>query len=232
MNKTTPPKSVSPLPFQTPGEETANSILHGIGALLAAGGLVLLVLKAGAVHGQAYLGGAVKDSGGFTFAAYIIFASAMTGMFLASTLYHAIRHQGAKRVFRVLDHAAIYAFIAGTYTPVCLLGLKGAWGWAIFSLEWALGITGIVLYAAGCRWVKKAELLIHLIMGWVIAIGWFPLIRGTPMISIILLLSGGAAYSLGTIWYSMKNRRGAHVIWHVFVLAGAVCHWWAVWFLS
>ncbi|MDR2020887.1 MAG: hemolysin III family protein, partial [Treponema sp.] len=116
--------------------------------------------------------------------------------------------------------------------PVCLLGLKGAWGWAIFGLEWALGITGITLYAAGCRWVKKAELLIHLLMGWVIAIGWFPLIRGTPLISIIFLLSGGAAYSLGTIWYSMKNRRGAHVVWHGFVLAGAVCHWWAVWFLS
>ncbi|MDR2019826.1 MAG: hemolysin III family protein, partial [Treponema sp.] len=114
MNNIIQPKIISPLPFQTLKEEIANSILHGFGALLAAGGLVLLVLKAG-IRSGAYSG--VRGGDILTLAAYIVFASAMIGMFLASTLYHAMQHQGAKRIFRVLDHSAIYFFIAGTYTP-------------------------------------------------------------------------------------------------------------------
>jgi hemolysin III len=214
-----------PLPFQTPGEEIANSVLHGLGVLLGAAGLVLLVFRAG---------GRLQGSGGGagTAAVYVIFSSTMIAMFLASTLYHAIRHEGAKRVFRILDHAAIYLLIAGTYTPLCLLGLGGAWGWAFFGLEWALAAAGITLYAVDCKFLKKAELIIYILMGWAILIGWIPLFRALPRISLVLLAAGGAAYTLGTIWYSKPQRRGAHVTWHVFVLAGAVCHWWSIWFIS
>jgi hemolysin III len=210
------PAAPAPLPFQTLGEEIANSVLHGLGALLAAAGLVFLVHKA--------------NMDGKVLAVYLIFAAAMIGMFLASTLYHAIRHLGAKRIFRILDHSAIYFFIAGTYTPISLIGLGGAWGWAFFGIEWALAVTGVALYAANYGPVKKLELLIHLLMGWAIVIGGFPLIHRVPPVSLMLLVSGGAAYTLGTVWYRL-NRRGTHVIWHVFVLAGAICHWWSVWFL-
>ena len=214
-----------PLPFQTPGEEIANSILHGIGALLAVAGLVLLVLRAW---------GAIGGNGGGTPAvtAYVIFAAAMIAMFLASTLYHAIQHEGAKRVFRVIDHSAIYLLIAGTYTPLCVLALQGALGWVFLAVEWGLAIAGITLYAVSWKFIKKAELVVYILMGWAIVIGWIPLIKVIPLTSQILLIAGGVAYTLGTLWYRKPQRRGSHVTWHVFVLAGTVCHWLSIWFMS
>jgi hemolysin III len=210
------------LPFQTVGEEIANSILHGIGVLFATAGLIFLVLRS-----QGFPGG----GGSRAITAYVIFTGAMICMFLASTLYHAIRPVGVKRVLRILDHSAIYLFIAGTYTPLCLLALKGAWGWTILSVEWALAIAGITLYATNCRFLKKVELAVYLLMGWVIVISAIPLIKALPPISFILLIGGGICYSLGTIWYRKHNVRGAHVAWHVFVLAGAICHYLSIWWL-
>jgi hemolysin III len=215
----------SPLPFQTPGEEAANSVLHGLGFLLAAAGLVLLTLRA-----KGSLGG--RGGGSLELASYVIFTAAMMVMFLASTLYHAIQAEGAKRVFRVIDHAAIYLLIAGTYTPFSLLGFRGALGWVYFGIEWALAAAGISLYAANVKFIKKIELAVYILMGWAVIAGIGPLFRSIPRLSAVFLTAGGAAYTLGTIWYSKPNRRGTHVIWHVFVLAGAVLHWWAVWFLS
>jgi hemolysin III len=156
----------------------------------------------------------------------------MIAMFLASTLYHAIQAEGAKRVFRIIDHAAIYLLIAGTYTPLSLLGFRGALGWVYFGLEWTLAAAGICLYAANVRIIKKIELAVYILMGWAVIAGIGPLFRSIPRPSAVFLIAGGAAYTLGTIWYSKPNRRGTHVIWHVFVLAGAILHWWAVWFLS
>lgn len=215
----------TPLPFQTPGEEIANSILHGLGLILAVGGLVLLVLRA-----NGHLGGA--GGGGRAVTSYVIFTAAMISMFLASTLYHAIQHEGAKRVFRILDHSAIYLLIAGTYTPFCLISFRGPWGWTLFGIEWALAITGIVLYAVNYKPLKKAEIAVYLLMGWALVVSGPTLFRSLPRISLILLAAGGAAYTLGTLWYRKPYRRGTHVTWHVFVLAGAVCHWWAIWFMS
>jgi hemolysin III len=164
--------------------------------------------------------------------AYVVFTAAMAVMFLASTLYHAIQHEGAKRVFRILDHGAIYLLIAGTYTPFCLLGLKGAWGWAFFGSEWALAIAGITLYAANWKFLKKAELAIYILMSWAIVAGWAPLTKTLRPVSLILLIAGGVFYTMGTFWYSKPQKRGTHVAWHVFVLGGAACHWASVWFLS
>ncbi|MDR0403404.1 MAG: hemolysin III family protein [Treponema sp.] len=211
---------------QTLDEEIANSILHGTGVLLGILGLVFLVQRArGLFGGKGLSGGGV--------AVCVIFAAAMILMFLASTLYHALQSPGVKKIFRIFDHQAIYLFIAGTYTPFCLLGLKGAWGWTLFGFEWALAITGIVLYALNCRFVKKAELAIFILMGWAILAGFVPLVKAISPKSLVLLFSGGAAYTAGTFWYKAgKTVRGTHVVWHVFVLAGAVCHFWAVWFLS
>ncbi|MDR3115286.1 MAG: hemolysin III family protein [Treponema sp.] len=214
-----------PLPFQTPGEERANGILHGLGVLLAVAGLVLLVLRA-----KGYLGG----SGGGTMAvcSYSIFMAAMIAMFLTSTLYHTIQHEGVKRVFRIFDHSAIYLLIAGTYTPFCLLALNGPVGWICFGIEWALALTGITLHAVNCRILRKLERGVYIGMGWAVVFLGPRLVKAIPVSSLLLLMGGGLAYTLGVIWYSKPTRRGAHVIWHVFVLVGAVGHWWSVWLMS
>jgi hemolysin III len=214
-----------PLPFQTPGEEIANSILHGTGILLAVAGLVLLALRNSGRLGGHYAGaGAV--------ACYVIFSATMVSMFLASTLYHAIQHEGAKRVFQVLDHSAVYLLIAGTYTPYSLLGFKGAWGWTYFGVEWALAIAGIVLYAVNWKFLRKAELTVYILMGWAIVIGTWKLYQELPLSSFVLLFSGGFAYTMGTFWYKRRHRRVSHVIWHIHVITGAVCHWLSLWFMS
>jgi hemolysin III len=216
--------AVLSLPFQTLGEEIANSVLHGLGALLAVAGLVLMVLR-----GNGYLD--IDAAGAKTVAAYVIFTAAMLCMFLASTLYHAIQHKGAKRIFRILDHSAIYLFIAGSYTPYCLVGLQGALGWAIFGAEWALAAAGITLHAANYRPLKKLELAVYLLMGWAIVIATVPLVRSISRLSLVMLAAGGAAYTLGALFYRKHETRGAHVTWHVFVLAGAICHWLSIWWL-
>ena len=213
----------APLPFQTTGEEIANSILHGLGALLAAAGLALLCVKGSM---------GASPSGPLAIVSYVIFASSMIAMFLASTLYHAIQVKGAKRIFRIIDHSAIYILIAGTYTPYSLLGFRGALGWVYFGIEWGLAITGACLFAANVRFIKKVEVAVYILMGWACVFGFVRLIRSIPLISSVFLFSGGIAYTLGTFWYRRKNRRKTHVAWHAFVLAGAALHWFSIWFLG
>lgn len=216
-------QSLQPLPFQTPAEELANAILHGLGALLALAGLALLV---------------AKGAGGFGFEAntWLIVSGALYGatmftMFISSTLYHAVSHEGAKQVLRILDHGAIYLLIAGTYTPFCLVAMRGPWGWALFGFEWGLAILGIILYATGVKALKKVEVAVYILMGWAIVMGWKPLVEAVNRTSITLLIIGGLAYTAGTLWYRMKARRGTHVAWHAFVLAGAITHWFAIFFM-
>jgi len=226
-------KISTPLPFQTPGEEIANSILHGLGVLLAVAGLVFLVLKS-----RGYFGGSADVfagrgvNGNIAVAAYLIFSIALILMFLASTLYHAVQHEGAKQVLRVLDHSAVYILIAGTYTPFSLLGLGGAWGWIYFSVEWALAITGVVLYSINWKAIKRIEIAVYVLMGWAIVAGIHRLWIGIPRLSFILLMAGGVLYTLGTLWYRRKHRRVSHVIWHIHVVAAAACHWFSLWFMS
>jgi hemolysin III len=218
-------KIEQPLPFQTPGEETANSILHGIGAAMAIAGMVLLILR-----GNMRIGG--SGGGTLVIISYVIYGITMLLMFLASTLYHAMTHERAKQIFRILDHGAIYLLIAGTYTPFCLVLMQGAWGWFLFAFEWTLAITGIVMYAIGFKALKKVEVLVYILMGWAIVMGWKPLTSVISQPSLILLISGGMFYTAGTLWYRKKARRGTHVIWHVFVLLGAITHWFSILLIS
>jgi len=212
------------LPLYTTGEEIVNSIVHGIGVLGAIAGLVLLNLKVtGILDGQ--------RSESVEIIAALIFTSTMTGMFLASTLYHAIQHQGAKRILRKLDHSLIFIFIAGTYSPFCLIALRGGWGWSLFAFEWLLALLGIILNILDSRALKKIEIAIYVLMGWAILVGFVPLLRSVPLQSVVLLIAGGITYTLGIIWYRMKNVRLSHAVWHVFVLIGAICHWFSIWFI-
>jgi len=215
---------------QTIGEEIANSALHFIGALLGILGLVFLVNNARSSQ-----------------PAYVIFASTMIFMFSASAAYHAIIPIKVKQFFRIIDHQAIYIFIAGTYTPFCLLALKGTLGWVLFCFEWLLALAGVILSAIQFRFIKKIEMTIFILMGWAIIGGCIPLARSVSLQSIVLLFVGGVLYTAGTFWYRAgKPKPGGgntgqrppksrlfcgHVIWHLFVLAGAACHWFSVWFL-
>ena len=222
---------------QTIGEEIANSALHFIGTLLGILGLVFLVNNARS-----------------SLPVYVIFASTMIFMFSASTAYHAIIPAKIKYFFRIIDHQAIYIFIAGTYTPFCLLALKGALGWALFCFEWVLALTGVILSAVQFRFIKKIEMIIFILMGWAIIGGCIPLARSLSLKSIVLLFVGGVAYTAGTFWYRAGKPKPSidksinqaqsigqqqpgsrlfcgHVIWHLCVLAGAACHWFSVWFL-
>ena len=208
----------------TVGEEIANAILHGIGTLGAIAGLVMLSMKT-----MGFLG--VERARTLDILAVILFAVTMIVMFLTSTLYHAVQYDSAKRVLRKLDHSLVFVFIAGTYTPLCLSGLRGAWGWSLFAVEWALALLGIFLNVLGFKSLRKIELAAYIMMGWIIIVGCVPLVRSVPTESIILLIAGGVAYTLGTIWYCRKNIRFTHAVWHIFVLIGTVCHWFAIWYL-
>jgi hemolysin III len=218
-------KIPTPLPFQTPGEEIANSILHGLGILLAIAGLVLLALRS-----NGYLGGTA--AGPLAVTCYVIYSAMLILMFLASTLYHAIQHEGAKRVFQVIDHSAVYLLIAGTYTPYCLLGLGGAWGWVYFGFEWGLAIAGVVLYSSKWKPMRRVELVVYILMGWAIVFGFYRLRSRIDPVSLLLLIGGGVVYTLGTFWYRRRHRRLSHVIWHIHVVGAAVCHWLSLWFMS
>jgi len=210
------------IPIYSIGEEITHSILHGLGVLGAVAGLVLLNLKTTGIlsgHRETRL----------DIIAALLFTVTMIGMFMISTFYHAIQHKGAKSILRKMDHSMIFIFIAGTYTPFCLSGLQGAWGWSIFALEWTLAIIGITLNIINFKSLRKIEIAAYIMMGWVIIIGIVPLLRSVPIDTIVLLIVGGITYSIGVIWYRKKNLRYTHAIWHVFVVLGAVFHWFAVW---
>ena len=209
-------------PSYTPGEELANSLVHGVGTIVAVAGLVLLIIRS-----RGFLGGQNAGARGTT--AAVLFAATMICMFLASTLYHAARRVQVKRVLRIFDHSAIYLLIAGTYTPFCLTALKGAWGWTLFGLEWGMAAAGITIHALGIKSLKKLEIAAYIIMGWAIVAGWFRLVDSVSLWTLVFLIAGGVLYTLGVFWYRKKSVPGTHTVWHFFVLAAAVCHWVSVW---
>ena len=205
-----------------PREEVANSLIHGMGTLIAITGLVLL-----AIRSRGFLGG--QETGAMGTTSAVLFAATMICMFLASTLYHAVQHAKVKRILRVLDHSAIYLLIAGTYTPFCLIALRGGWGWTLFGLEWGMAATGILIHTLHIKALRKFEIAAYILMGWAIVAGWFRLVSSVSSPTLVLLVAGGILYTLGIFWYRRKNVPGTHTVWHLFVLAGAVCHWASVW---
>jgi hemolysin III len=201
---------------QTLGEEIANSVSHGIGFLAAVAALPLLVLGA-QPRGAAAVTGAA------------IFGATAALLYLTSTLYHSLAENRAKRVFRVLDHGAIYLLIAGTYTPFTLGVLRGAWGWTLFGLVWGLAIIGVVLKSspAGFKYPRVSTVL-YVAMGWLVLIAARPLAQHLPSWGLFWLLAGGVAYTGGVGFYAAHRVKYAHFAWHLCVLAGTACHFVAV----
>jgi hemolysin III len=201
----------------TLGEEIANSISHGIGAGLSIAGLVLLIVFA-AMHG-----------GGLKLLSAIVFGVSLLLEYLFSTLYHAIQPPRAKRVLRVFDHCAIYILIAGTYTPYCLVTLWGQGGLPMCCVIWGVAIAGIVIEAFSReRQPKWVSALIYLAMGWAVVFKLPALIATLPEPGLWLLLAGGLSYTVGCLFYLLKKVPYMHMVWHLFVLGGSVCHFLSV----
>lgn len=206
------------LPRYTTGEEIANSLTHGLGIVLSITGLVVLTAFAS-------LFGTV-----WHIVSCSIYGATQILLYTASTLYHSIPLPRAKAVLRVLDHSAVFLLIAGTYTPFLLVNLRGPWGWALFGVIWSLAIVGIALQGILIRQKTWVTTLPYLAMGWVALVGLKPLFESVAPGGLVLLFTGGLAYTVGTVFYVWRRLPYHHAIWHGFVLAGSVCHFFAILF--
>lgn len=199
-------------------QELANSLTHGLGTALAIAALVLMVVFAS-------LRGTARHIVGVS-----LFGACLVILYAMSTLYHAFRGPRVKKVFHILDHAAIFLLIAGTYTPFCLATLRGGWGWSIFGVIWGLAVVGITFKAIfGPRfpWLSTS---VYLAMGWLVVIAIAPLVRALPTGGLLWLFGGGICYTVGVAFYSWHRLPFHHAVWHLFVLAGSACHVAAVMF--
>ena len=208
---------VAPKREQSQAEEIANSISHGVGLVAALVGTLFLIVHA-ARHGDSIF--IVGTS---------VFAVTMVLLYLASTLYHALPMSQAKSVFRVVEHSAIFLLIAGTYTPFTLGVLRGVWGWTLFGLVWGLAVTGVALKAFNRMSHPIFSTGLYLLMGWLILIAVNPLSDRVPASGLLWLVAGGVAYTAGVAFFAADSRlRYGHFIWHLFVMAGTTCHYFAV----
>jgi len=205
-----------PQPTQSVGEEIANAVSHGMGLLLAMIAAPVLVVNAVERGRVAEIIGAS------------IFGAAMVLAYLTSTLYHALPMTRAKRVFRILDHGAIFLLIAGTYTPFMLGPLRGIWGWTLFGLVWGLALAGVVSKAVGGLRQPKLSTSLYLVMGWLVIVAIEPLWLKLPLSGFFWLVAGGIAYTAGVAFFASKRLRYGHFVWHLFVIAGTACHFAAV----
>jgi len=199
-------------------EEIANSVTHGVGLILAIAGLGVLVAFASRLGNAWHV------------VSCTIFATTLILQYTFSTLYHSIQLPRAKSVMRVLDHSAIFLLIAGTYTPFMLVNLRGTWGWTLFGIVWTLALLGVFFQMSLLRRWQGFSLGLYIGMGWVVVIAIKPMLNAVAPGGLILLLLGGLAYTSGVVFYLWKSMRYHHAIWHGFVLAGSILHFFAVLF--
>ena len=197
-------------------DEIANALTHGLGAAAAlAGGAVLITLAA--IHGD-----------GWQLAGAIVFGITLLLLYTASTLYHAIQHPIAEGRLKVFDHCAIYLLIAGTYTPFTLIGLRGPWGWGLFAAIWTIALAGVVFKLFHTGRFPRLSTALYVAMGWLVVVAIKPMLASIDAWTLGWLLAGGVFYTLGTYFYHRESIPYAHAIWHLFVIAGSVCHFVAV----
>ncbi|TCN82515.1 channel protein (hemolysin III family) [Vibrio crassostreae] len=198
-------------------EERANAITHGLGVVLGVIGLILLLIRA--FDYQADM---------LTVASVTIYGSSIILLFLASTLYHSITTEKTKRLLKTLDHCAIYLLIAGSYTPFLLVGLRTPLAMGLMAVIWGIALVGIIMKIAFVYRFKRLSLFIYLAMGWLSLIVVYQLAMNIDIGGLVLLAVGGVIYSLGVIFYVAKRIPYNHAIWHLFVLAGCACHFFAI----
>lgn len=200
------------------GEEIFHSISHGIGAGLSIAGLTVLVVLAS-------LFGNIYQIVGFS-----IYGATLTILYLASTLYHSFQSPRLKRVFKIVDHASIYLLIAGTYTPFLLVAIRGAWGWTLLIVIWGLALLGVGFKTVFIHRFEKLSVLAYVLMGWLCVVAVNELVANIPRGGLIWLAAGGAAYTIGVVFYALHRVPYMHAVWHLFVMGGSVCHYFAVLF--
>lgn len=204
-------------------EEIWNSISHGVGTGLSIAALVILVVRA------VYL--APDSMKSYYLTGFTIYGSSLILLYLMSTLYHALTPYGAKKVFSIFDHSSIYILIAGTYTPYCLTALQGALGWTLFGIIWGLAILGVTFYAVFGNRIRFLSVIMYILMGWLIIFAIKPMKMLLSPDSLKFLILGGLAYTIGVIFYALKKIRYTHCVWHLFVLAGSILHFFSLFLL-
>lgn len=197
-------------------EEIFNGVTHGIGTLLSVAALVLLL-----VH-------AVGKGDIWHIVSYSIYGSTLILLYLCSTLYHSFTKEKIKNLFARFDHAAIFLLIAGTYTPFLLTVLRGTLGWTLFGIIWGVALFGVVIRSIYLTRFRNLMVALYLAMGWMFVVAVGPMMRKLPQLSIVFLFLGGIFYSVGVVFYVKRNMKYAHGIWHLFVLAGSIMHFFAV----
>ena len=208
--------SIQAHPQADPRDELASALTHGLGAIASlAGGAVLITLTS--LYGDAWQLGTT-----------IVFSVTLLLLYVASTLYHAIQHPMAKARLQIFDHCAIYLLIAGTYTPFTLIGLRGPWGWGLFTAIWSIAAAGVVFKLFYTGRFKALSTGIYIAMGWLIVVAIKPMLAAIDLWTLGWLLAGGLSYTLGTYFYHRESIRYSHAIWHLFVIGGSVCHFVAV----
>ena len=197
-------------------EEIANAIIHGIGAMLSIAALVILVVSA------------VSKGTAWHVVSFSIFGATMFILYTSSTLVHAFPAGKAKDFFEILDHSSIYFFIAGSYTPILFLVVKGPLGWTLFGIVWGLAIAGTVFKAYFVKRFLHTSTILYVAMGWLLIFAWKPLLTNMTTNGLVLLAIGGLLYTFGAIFYVWRGFTYHHAVWHVFVLAGSILHFFAV----
>jgi hemolysin III len=211
-------KNIQQIQFYPPLEEKINIFSHSIGLVLSIIALTLLVTRA-SLHGDAW-----------HVVSFSIFGASLIILYSASTIYHSSKNPETRSRLRIVDHAAIYVLIAGTYTPFTLVTLNGSTGWVIFGISWGMALTGITLKLFFTGRYGLLSTAMYVFMGWLIIFAIKPLIDNLPVDGIYWLVAGGLAYTLGAILYAIKKIQYNHAIFHVFVLLGSFCHFMAVYF--
>jgi hemolysin III len=197
-------------------EEVANAITHGIGALLSVAALVLLIVFA-ILHGTAW-----------HVVSFTIYGISMLLLYTSSTLVHAFPEGKVKDLFEIFDHSSIYLFIAGTYTPILFNVIQGVLGWTLFGIVWGIAVGGIVFKAFFTKRFLFTSTLFYIFMGWVIVFAWNRLVESFAGGGLTLLVIGGVLYTLGTVFYIWRSFPYHHAVWHLFVLAGSIVHFFMV----
>lgn len=215
LAKLSDPKNTRPF---TLAEETFHSITHGIGTGLSIAGLVILVVLA-------VMNGDVYQIIGFS-----IFGASLVLLYLSSTLYHGIQERRAKKIFKICDHSAIYLLIAGSYTPFLLVGMRGTTGWVLLVVVWLIALVGITMKVLFIDRFQVLSVVAYLGMGWLCVFAFREMMVSIPIGGIIWLAAGGILYTVGVVFYAMQKTPYMHAIWHLFVLGGSICHFFAVLF--
>ena len=197
-------------------EELAHGISHAIGTCFAITGLVILLIMA------------IRYGNVYHVVSAAIYGSSLILLYMASTLYHLVSTPSVKKFFQQLDHSMIYILIAGTYTPLTLVTLRGGWGWTLFGLVWSMGLIGLVLELVIKQRIRWLSLVLYLAMGWLVIIAVKPLVMAMPPGGLFLLILGGLFYSFGIIFYIWETLAYHHAIWHLFVMAGSTAHFFTI----